>query len=244
MSFTSTVQKTFTDPLTGQETPYTFSATAETQTDAETYARSYASMVEYGEDYGGDYTTTVQKVFTDPSTGEETTYLFSASANSIELAETYARAYASMVEYGLVADKWEPTDMAFPREQLYQFIQPSQLEIIESMYPDAVATAYQNALAYVQSYIGAMFDVDAMLSSGDTSSTALTLRLALCLSTVTYVLASSPQYSEVIELHNRQLHTLLKGLKSGNRNFGKNAIAGDPDVRVTIVKRTKTGAKP
>ena len=92
MSFTSTVQKTFTDPLTGQETPYTFSATADTQVDAETYARSYASMVEYGEDYGGDYTTTVQKVFTDPSTGEETTYLFSASANSIELAETYARA--------------------------------------------------------------------------------------------------------------------------------------------------------
>ena len=144
----------------------------------------------------------------------------------------------------MVADKWQPKDMAFPREQLYQFIQPSQLENIESMYPDAVATAYQSALAYVQSYIGNMFDVDAMLSSESTTSTALTLRLALAISTVTYVLASSPQYSEVIELHNRQLQTLLRGLKAGSRNMGRDGIIADPNVRATVVKLQKTGAKP
>ena len=140
---------------------------------------------------------TVQKTVVDPATGDETLYTFSASAATQEMALRYACTYASMVEYGMVADKWQPKDMAFPREQLYQFIQPSQLENIESMYPDAVATAYQSALAYVQSYIGNMFDVDAMLSSESTTSTALTLRLALAISTVTYVLASSPQYSEV-----------------------------------------------
>lgn len=187
---------------------------------------------------------TVQKTVVDPATGDEMLYTFSASAATQEMALRYACTYASMVEYGMVADKWQPKDMAFPREQLYQFIQPSQLENIESMYPDAVATAYQSALAYVQSYIGNMFDVGAMLSSESTTSTALTLRLALAISTVTYVLASSPQYSEVIELHNRQLQTLLRGLKAGSRNMGKDGIVADPNVRATVVKLQKTGAKP
>ena len=83
-----------------------------------------------------------------------------------------------------------------------------------------------------------------MLSSESTTSTALTLRLALAISTVTYVLASSPQYSEVIELHNRQLQTLLRGLKAGSRNMGKDGIIADPNVRATVVKLQKTGAKP
>lgn len=189
------------------------------------------------------FVATAQKTVVDPS-GDEVLYTYSAEASTRELALQQVRIYASMVEYGMVADKWQPKDMAFPREQLYQFIQPSQLENIESMYPDAVATAYQSALAYVQSYIGNMFDVDAMLSSESTTSTALTLRLALAISTVTYVLASSPQYSEVIELHNRQLQTLLRGLKAGSRNMGKNGIIADPNVRATVVKLQKTGAKP
>lgn len=189
------------------------------------------------------FVATAQKTVVDPS-GDEVLYTYSAEASTRELALQQVRIYASMVEYGMVADKWQPKDMAFPREQLYQFIQPSQLENIESMYPDAVATAYQSALAYVQSYIGNMFDVDAMLSSESTTSTALTLRLALAISTVTYVLASSPQYSEVIELHNRQLQTLLRGLKAGSRNMGKDGITADPNVRATVVKLQKTGAKP
>lgn len=189
------------------------------------------------------FVATAQKTVVDPS-GDEVLYTYSAEASTSELALQQVCIYASMVEYGMVADKWRPKDMAFPREQLYQFIQPSQLENIESMYPDAVATAYQSALAYVQSYIGNMFDVDAMLSSESTTSTALTLRLALAISTVTYVLASSPQYSEVIELHNRQLQTLLRGLKAGSRNMGKDGIVADPNVRATVVKLQKTGAKP
>lgn len=189
------------------------------------------------------FVATAQKTVVDPS-GDEILYTYSAEASTRELALQQVCVYASMVEYGMVADKWQPKDMAFPREQLYQFIQPSQLENIESMYPDAVATAYQSALAYVQSYIGNMFDVDAMLSSESTTSTALTLRLALAISTVTYVLASSPQYSEVIELHNRQLQTLLRGLKAGSRNMGKDGIIADPNVRATVVKLQKTGAKP
>lgn len=189
------------------------------------------------------FVATAQKTVVDPS-GDEVLYTYSAEASTRELALQQVRIYASMVEYGMVADKWQPKDMAFPREQLYQFIQPSQLENIESMYPDAVAAAYQSALAYVQSYIGNMFDVDAMLSSESTTSTALTLRLALAISTVTYVLASSPQYSEVIELHNRQLQTLLRGLKAGSRNMGRDGIIADPNVRATVVKLQKTGAKP
>lgn len=189
------------------------------------------------------FVATAQKTVVD-SSGDEILYTYSAEASTSELALQQVCIYASMVEYGMVADKWQPKDMAFPREQLYQFIQPSQLENIESMYPDAVATAYQSALAYVQSYIGNMFDVDAMLSSESTTSTALTLRLALAISTVMYVLASSPQYSEVIELHNRQLQTLLRGLKAGSRNMGKDGIIADPNVRATVVKLQKTGAKP
>lgn len=176
--------------------------------------------------------------------GSETVYVYSKTEILEVDAQDVVNLYGSMVEYGLVAEKWSPQEMAFPKEQLYQFIQPATLATLEAMYPDAVITAYNNALAYVQSYVGAMFDIDAMLAVGGTTGTALTLRLALCISTVTYVLASSPQYSEVIEMHTKQLHYLLRGLKSGNRNFGKDGIAGDPNVRMTVVSLTKTGQNP
>lgn len=188
------------------------------------------------------YTVTVQRTISDGQ--EETLYTFTAIGNTLSEATDGACVYASMVEYGLVAEKWEPGEMAFPREQLYQFIQPSQLEILEQMYPDAVPTAYQNALAYVQSYVGAMFNVDEILAAQDTTSTGLTLRLALAIQTAIFLLASSPQYAETTELHNKQLHMLLRGLKSGSRNFGKNAVVGDPEVRVGVVALTKTGARP
>lgn len=178
---------------------------------------------------------TVQKTVVDDITGEELLYVYTATAETEALAMQQACIYASMIEYALLADKWTPREMAFPREQLYQFIQPATLEQLENMYPDAVSSAYSNALAYVSSYFGNMFDIDAMLGSGDTTATALTLRLCLCISTVTFLLASSPQYSEVIEQQNKQLHFLLRGLKSGSRNFGKAAIAAEPNVRVDVI---------
>lgn len=189
------------------------------------------------------YKVTVQKTVVN-NEGEETLYTFTATAKTSESATRFASIYASMVEYGLTADKWQPNDLPFPKEQLYQFIQPAMLENLEAMYPDAVVTAYQNALAYVQSYIGAMFNVEEILEEGGTTSTALTLRLALAIQTAVFLLASSPQYSEATELHNQQVHTLLRGLKSGQRNFGKSAVEGDPNVRVAIVNLNKTGAKP
>lgn len=189
------------------------------------------------------WTVTIQKTVVDPD-GSEIVYTYSANANNEADALQAACIYGSMVEYGTQAEKWAPKDMAFPEEQLLQFIQRSTLHNLKQMYPDVVPVAYMNAMAYVQSYIGAMYDIDAMLVSGDTSSTALTLRLALCICTVTYILASAPQYSDVIEMHNRQLHTLLKGLKSGQRNFGKAAIAGEPDVRVSVVNLAKPGNRP
>lgn len=190
------------------------------------------------------YTVSAHKTVLDEATGEEILYTYSATAETEDAATQLVCVYASMVEFGLLAEKWTPGEIAFPREQLYQFIQPRTLESLEAMYPDVVQSAYTNAYAYVQSYLGAMFDIDAMLETGGTTATALTLRLALCISTVTFILASSPQYSEVIELHNKQLHFLLRGLKSGNRNFGKNAVPGDPNVRVEIVTLKSIGAKP
>lgn len=190
------------------------------------------------------YTTTVQKTFTDSSTGESLLYTFTATGETAEQSETTACVYASMVEYGYVADKWAPKDMAFPEEQLYQFIQPAQLDAFKAMYPDIVATSYMSAKAYIQSYFGNMFDVDTILATEDTTTAGLTLRLALLISTVTYVLAASPQYAETIEVHNRQLHDLLRGLKSGQRNMGKGGTISTPDVRVSVVKLSDTGAKP
>lgn len=190
------------------------------------------------------YNVTVQKTVVDEN-GDEVLYSFTSEGDTQEAAMQSACNYATMVEYGLQANKWAPTDdLAFPEEQLYQFIQPSQLGIIKQMYPNAVPMAYQNALAYVQSYIGAMFNVDEMLRSEYTTSTVLTLRLALSLQTAVFLLASSAQYSETIEMLNKQLHMLLRGLKSGNRNMGKAAVIGEPDVRVDIVDLTKTGNRP
>lgn len=188
------------------------------------------------------WTASVQKTVINGD--EEILYVFSASAETEDAAVQLACVYASMVEYGMVAQKWEPTDMAFPREQLYQFITPQLLSQLESMYEDTVPTAYRNALAYVQSYVGAMFNIDEMLANGGTTSTDLTLQLALCISTATFILSASPQYSDVVKQLNEQLLLLLKGLKSGQRNFGKNAIAGDPNVRVEVVSLSKIWRKP
>lgn len=175
---------------------------------------------------------------------DDVLYTFVATAETEELATQYAIIYASMVEYGITAEQWAPGAMAFPKEQLYQFIQRDTLAMIEGMYPDAVATAYANAKAYVQSYIGAMFDVDAMLASGDTTSTMLTLRLALCLCTASYVLAVAPQYSDTVIRHQDQMHLLLKGLKSGQRNMGKAGIPAEPNVRIGVVNLSNQGSKP
>lgn len=188
------------------------------------------------------YTVTVQKTVENED-GSETLYIFTGRGKTEDEATEAARAYASMVEYALDVEKWRPSQMPFAREQLYQFIQPAQLDVIEQMNPYAVDIAYSNALAYVQSYVGAMFNVEEIINSEDTTSTGLTLRLALAIQTAIFLLASSPQYAETTELHNQQLHTLLRGLKSGQRNFGKNAQIADPDVRVAVVKLTKTGAK-
>lgn len=191
------------------------------------------------------WTATVNKTFED-SDGSEIMYSFSATASTEQEAIDLVMLYVSMVEYGTLANEWAPGDMAFSREQLLQFIQRSQLENIEAMYPNVVANSYMNALSYIQTYIGNMFDVEAMLSSDDTSSSsAITLRLSLCLCTAIYVLASSPQYSDTIECHQKRLETLLKGLQRGSRNMGRQGIVAEPNVRAIVVKRTNSvGVNP
>jgi len=193
----------------------------------------------------GNWSVSIEKtVVEDDELATETVYTF-GNTNVLEVeAEAICIMYASMVDYGLIAEHWQPKELAFPKSQLYQFIPPQTLAQFEAMYEDVVITGYNNALAYVQSYIGAMFDVEIMLETGGNSHTALTLRLALCISTVTFILASSPQYSEVTEQQNRQLHYLLRGLKSGSRSFGKNAVAGDPNVRMSVVSLNKNGKRP
>lgn len=190
------------------------------------------------------FTVTVQKTVIDEATSEELVYVYSATAHTEEVAMQLVCVYASMVEYGMVAEKWEPSEMAFPREQLYQFITPIMLQQLEEIYPDTVATAYMNANAYVQSYIGNMFSVDAILAAGQNTSTDLTLRLALCISTATFILSTTPQYSDVVKQLNDQLLLLLKGLKSGQRNFGKHAIPAEPNVRVEVVSLSKNVSRP
>lgn len=208
------------------------------QTDLETAGWSFTSV-----DNTGSYTVTAARTVTeDDDTETEYTYSKTETLEADALAATIV--YASMVEYGLLVEHWKPQDMAFPRSQLYQFIQPATLEQLEAMYEDIVTTSYNNALAYVQSYVGAMFDIETMLDEGGTTNTALTLRLALCISTVTFILASSPQFSDVINHYNDVLSKLLRGLKSGNRNFGADSTIPEKDVRVFSVSLSKTGNKP
>ncbi len=170
--------------------------------------------------------------------------MFSASAPAESTAVQYVCAYASMVEYGVSLEAWRPTSgLAFPREHLYQFMSPQTLEQMESIYPNTIEVSYANSIAYVTSYIGNMFDIQAMLDSGDTSTTAMTLRLILCLSTARFILASVPQYADVTREWGEQLSFLLKGLKQGSRNFGKQAIVSSPDVRVESVTLGRNGRK-
>jgi len=214
-------------------------------TKEELEATGWVFTSEESEDTPGTFTVSAEKtVVEDEETETETVYTYSRITTDVADAEAICIIYASMIDYGLIAEHWQPKDLAFPREQLYQFIQPRTLAQLEAVYPDVVITAYNNAVAYVQSYIGAMFDVEVMLQNGGTTQTAMTLRLALCLSTVTFILASSPQYSDVVVYQDRQLHQLLRGLKSGGRSFGKTAVIGDPNVRVTVVSLNKQNNRP
>ena len=194
-------------------------------------------------DNTGSWTVTGEKTVVEDDESE-TLYSYAKTETLEADALAVVIIYASMIDYGLIAEHWEPQDLPFPESQLYQFIQPATLDLLKAVYPDVVITAYNNALAYVQSYIGAMFDVAVMLETGGTTQTALTLRLALCLSTVTFILASSPQYSEVIMQQDKQLHGLLRGLKSGSKSFGKDAVVGEPNVRMVVVSLTPTGKRP
>jgi len=212
--------------------------TVYTQAELEAAGWTFVSV-----DNTGSWTVTAEKTVVEADESE-TLYSYAKTETLEADALVVAIIYASMIDYGLIAEHWEPQDLPFPESQLYQFIQPATLGQLKAMYPDVVISGYNNALAYVQSYIGAMFDVAVMLETGGTTQTALTLRLALCLSTVTFILASSPQYSEVIMQQDKQLHYLLKGLKSGNRSFGKDAVVSDPNVRMTVVSLTPTGQRP
>ncbi len=188
------------------------------------------------------YSVTVQKTFVD-SDGVEVVYAYTFEDEDERVAVMNARMYASMVEYGFELRKWRPEDLAFPKEQLYQFIQPAVLRQLENIYPDVVRTGYASAKAYVQSYIGAMFDIDAMLEEGDPLSLH-SLRLALCVSTAIFVLSSTPQYSDVVKQLGEHLTLMLRGLKSGHRNMGKETIPGDPNVRCSAVSLGKNGKRP
>lgn len=190
-------------------------------------------------------TVTVTKTFIDEDTGDELMYLYTITQPTYEEANDIALLYVSMVEYGTAANHWMPSDdMAFRYEDLYQFIQKGTLDQLVAMYPETVTTAYRNALAYVHSEIGAMFDIDAMLNSDDVSATSMTLRLALCMKTAWFCLASSAQYSEVTEQNEAQIKTLLKGLKSGSRNMGKAGLIAEPNVRGTIVSQGRKSNLP
>lgn len=188
------------------------------------------------------YTVTVQKTFVDID-GVEIVYAYTFEDKNESVAMYNARMYASMIEYGFELKKWKPEDLAFPKEQLYQFIQPAVLRQLEQIYPDVVTTGYASAKAYVQSYVGAMFDVDAMLSESDPLSLH-TLRLALCVSTAIFVLSSTPQYSDVVKQLGEHLTLMLRGLKSGHRNMGKGAVTGEPDVRCSAVSLGKNVKRP
>lgn len=191
----------------------------------------------------GDFTVTGEKTVVEDD-DSETLYSYSITETLEADALALVIVYASMIDYGLIAEHWYPQDLPFPESQLYQFIQPETLAHLKAMYSDVVITGYNNALAYVQSYIGAMFDVKTMIETGGTTQTALTLRLALCLSTVSFILASSPQYSETIMMQDKQLHYLLRGLKSGSRSFGKDAEVSSPNVRAVAVSLSPKSSRP
>ena len=180
----------------------------------------------------------------DQFQSHEIYYSFSAKADTVEEAMAQAVNYASMIEYGTVASTWGPEEMAFPEMQLTQFIQPATLDNLKMMCPEVVQMAYKSAKAYVSSYFGNMFNIDAMLGDNSDTLAKQTLSLALCIATASYILASSPQYSETMEQHNKQLHALLRGLKSGQRNMGKGGIPAEPNVRVGVVNLMGPKGKP
>ncbi len=185
---------------------------------------------------------TISKTITEED-GTEVLYSYSVITTDSNFDVNPLRLYASMVEYGLTAMKWKPRELSFPKEYLYQFIQRQTLNNLESANEDIIYTAHENALSYVSSYVGSKFDINAILEKEETDLTSNTLRLALLISTVVYILAVVPQYSDVMELHRRELHLLLKGLKSAQRSFGKDSVIQEPDVRVSSVKLNRTGAR-
>lgn len=185
------------------------------------------------------WTVTINTTIVDPVTGEQIPYLFSAQAEEYNTAEYLARAYASMVEYGMLAEKWVPTDPFFPREALFQWISPQQLLQFEKMYPDCVAVSYSSALGYIYSQIGHLYDLDAIFEGDTDEGTARIMRWIMTVLTAYNISSPSANHSQSLQDNFDMVCKKVTEMKTGATTVYRAPLQEDPNAWGGVVNGNK-----
>ena len=104
--------------------------------------------------------------------------------------------------------------MFIERDRLYLFIQPQELEQHEAVNPKVVDMAYQSAIGRINSEIGYIYDLPAMLAKEDDERDETLLWLVTVLTCATIV-GSSVNIAPLLQDEYINVQKRLQELKSG-----------------------------
>lgn len=172
------------------------------------------------------------KAFNTGSSSEEYYERISATLEEAVL-------YANAIEYGYDAMFWKPGDMYFPKNMLYQWISPQQLEQFEKMYVDCVAVSYQSALGYIYSQIGELYDMDSILSGDTNDGTAKIMRWMLTVLTAYNLSSPSAKHSQTLQDNFDMVTKKVTEMKTGATTLHDAPIKEAPNAWGDVVNGTK-----
>lgn len=104
--------------------------------------------------------------------------------------------------------------MFIERERLYLFVQPQEIEQQEAMNPTVVDMAYQSAIGRINSEIGYIYDLPAMLAKTDTDRDETLLWLVTVL-TCAAIVGSSINIAPLLQNEYLSAQSRLQELKAG-----------------------------
>jgi hypothetical protein len=124
----------------------------------------------------------------------------------------------------------------FPKEELYQWISPQQMEQFEKMYPDCFQMSYQSALGLIRSQIGELYDIDAILAGDTNAGTKEVFRWMLIVITAYNITAPATKRSQTIDDNFMLACGRLKEMKTGASSMSDAPIKEEPNAWPGVVR--------
>lgn len=130
-------------------------------------------------------------------------------------------------------------NMYFPEEDLYQWISPQQLDQFKKMYRNCVILAYNNALGYLYSQIGELYDLDAMLSGDTNDPTAKILHWIMTVLTAYNIAAPSTKHSQSLQDNFDMVIRKVTEMKNGATTLHDAPLKPEPNAWGGVVNSNK-----